>query len=166
MEATTAKTRPRKVAQIQDLDHNHNSIVASRSMAQLADAALAEGVMVAVPVFNADIYGYDAITECKGKFSRVQVRAAGLKKGQKKEPTIPRSFTFSIIRSKKKKTLKKESIYVRRKHFKPNELEAFIFIHVDYRVIFIVPVSAIDLTRTKFTVHINDCRHDAWTVLK
>lgn len=162
MEATKSKTRPRMVART--YDRNHNNIVSARSAAQLTDKALAEGIMPCIPA--TDIFGYDAIMEYRGKFRRVQLRACGLKEGQKKSATPPKSITFSIIRGKRKRRFKGESIHKRRRHFAPHELEAFIFIHVDYGLIFIVPVDAIDLTRTKFTVHLNECWHNNWSVLK
>jgi hypothetical protein len=162
MEATTTKTRSRKTAHT--FSRNHNNIVASRSQSQLTDKALAEGIMPCFPV--TDIFGYDAAMEYRGKFTRVQIRACGLPEGQPKLDKPPKSITFSIIRSKRKKRFKEESIYVRRRHFKPDEIDAFIFIHVDYGLIFIVPVDAIDLTKTKFTVHLNECWHNNWGILK
>ena len=162
MDATVLKPQSRKTAHT--YERNHNNIVAARSIAQLNEKALAEGIMPCTPI--TDIFGYDSVMEYRGKFRRVQIRACGLTKGQPKLDKPPKSITFSIIRSKRKKRYKEENIYARRRHFKSHEIDVFIFVHVDYGLIFIVPVDAIDLTKTKFTVHTNGCWHNNWSILK
>lgn len=171
MDATSKKPRPRKVAQKQlelDREYNrdHNNRVAARSVCQFTDTALTEDLIVANVSANADIRGYDVITEHCGKFCRVQIRARGRKRGVEIAAKPPRSITFSIIRSKKVKYRFDGTVDVFRRHFTRKEIEAFVFVDVDYRMVFIVPTWRIDLTRTKFTVEVGGQFHDAWHYLK
>jgi hypothetical protein len=159
MEATKTQTRPRKVAR----DHSHNSVLCARSVALLNYYLLGEGILPSVP--QADINGYDVVTDYNGKMQRVQVRATGFARGQKKPPESPRSFTFSILRNKKKRRIGDVEFDLRR-HFQPGEVDVFIFIHVDYQKIFVVDAEMMDLSKTKFTVYAGQSWEQAWWVLK
>lgn len=159
MEATKSQPRPRTAAH----DYNYNNVLCARSVALLQYHLLSNGILPSTPV--ADIRGYDIITDYLGRLNRVQVRAAGLKGNAVPPEVEPGSFTFSIIRNKKKRKIG-DQVVVERKHFHEEEVDAFIFIHVDYQRIYIVPVDQIDLTRTKYTVHTGGKWQNAYRVLK
>jgi len=148
-----------------ELDRDHNNRAAGRSLYQFSDQALLNDVMVAGTIYGVDFRGYDLIAEYFGKYTRLQVRCCARKRGQKPPAVPPNSYTFSIIRSKKKKLVKR-GIKTFTRHFEPHEVDAFVFIDVDNYRIFIVPTAAINLRRTKFTVRVDGPWLDAWRFLK
>lgn len=160
MEATKSQSRPRKAAR----DHSHNSILCARSVALLNYYLLGEGILPSVP--QADINGYDIIADYNGKMQRVQVRATGFARGQQRPETPPRSFTFSILRNKKKRPASGVAAFDLRRHFQKGEVDVFIFMHVDYQKIFVVDTDEIDLSKTKYTVYTDEAWEKAWWVLK
>lgn len=166
MDATVNQPRPRKGAHIYlpGRDYNHNNILCARSEARLTDAALSAGLMPCYPV--TDIRGFDVVMEYRGKMRRAQLRACGFKAAAPRPEKMPTSFTFSILRVREKKKPNEEAYKTYRRNFHHNELDAFIFIHLDYNLIWIVPVDAMDLNRTKFTVRVGDCWQNNWGVLK
>lgn len=166
MDATITKSRPRTGAQIHvpGPNYNHNNILCARSTARLTDISLGEGLMPCFPA--ADIRGWDVVMEYRGRFRRAQLRARAAKIGKEIPKDPPKSFTFSILRVRDKKKVNEPAYQTYRRHFHQHEIDVFIFMNLDYNLIWIVPVDAIDLTRTKFTVHLGDQWQNAWNLLK
>jgi hypothetical protein len=166
MEATKSQPRSRKIAHKSpdDRARNHSNLICARSVALLSYHLLGQEIIPCVPY--TDIRGYDMITDYYGQLCRAQVRSAGLRRGEQKPFLAPSSFTFSILRQRKKKAPTEHTPFVANRHFAPGEVDVFVFVHVDYQYIFIVPTRAIDLTRTKFTVHVGDRWQNAWTELR
>lgn len=166
MEATKSQPRSRTIAPTFNSERarNHNNLICARSVALLTYHLLGQEIVPSVPY--TDIRGYDMITDYFGYLRRTQVRAIGLRYGESKPPVAPTSFTFSILRHRKKKTEIDDSYLSSRRYFKPSEIDSFVFVHVDYQRIFIVPTANMDLHRTRFTVHIGDQWENAWHVLQ
>jgi hypothetical protein len=166
MEATKSQPRSRTIAQKfnSDRGRNHNNLICARSVALLTYHLLGQEIVPSVPY--TDIRGYDMITDYYGRLFRTQVRAIGLRYGESKPDVFPTSFTFSILRHRKRKTLVDDNYLLSRRYFKPNEIDAFVFVHVDYQRIFVVPTTSLDLHRTKFTAHVGDQWENAWHVLQ
>lgn len=155
MDATKTEPRSRKIA--------HNIVVGKRGESIITNYALREGI---TPNFPSSDNCYDMLTDYLGLFNRVQIRASGWHPDKPHPAEMPASFSFSILRTRRKKRVDEELCMTRRRHFRDDEIDAFIFAHVDYNAIFIIPVDSIDLSRTKYTVYVGGEWHNAWWVLK
>jgi len=153
MDATATEPRPWKVA--------HNQRIDGRGISLLENALLTENILPLVPRIA---MCYDMVTDFNVRFYRFQVRSTGFSHKKPDTGVPPKSITFSILRKKTKKPA--DGRLIPDRNFNEKEIDGFAFIHVEYGLFFIVPVEAMDLNRTKFTVHVGDQWQNAWGILK
>ena len=106
-----------------------------------------------------DDHGYDVVSVFGSKVCRVQVKTVYLKKPN---GTVF-SEVFSVRRQKKSKRRHGDE---RRRTYMDGEIDAFVFVSLVTRSFWVVPSSAIDLSRHSMTVRPNSTWHNAWHVLK
>jgi hypothetical protein len=104
-------------------------------------------------------HGFDIISNHGNKFCRVQVKTVYLKKPHK----AVCSEAFSIRRQK---VNKRRALSLSKMTYANSDIDAFVFVSLVTRSFWIVPSSAIDLSKHWITVRPDSPWRNAWHVLK
>lgn len=114
-----------------------------------------------VPCRPALDIGFDLASAFGPVMKRVQVKATQAAKRTRNDST-----TFNIMRSKAGMTRGGKYMHTPAKAYADNEIDVFVFVHVDRGHFYIVPADAIDLNRHKISLAPDSEWADAWWVLK
>lgn len=136
-----------------------SSISIGAAANKLAEAGmLCNDILPCVPAVD---NGFDTLACVYGTvFNRVQVR------GQRTCANGGNRFCFSLLRRKERVRRGKKRSTIRRKRFTVDDIDVFVFVHIRYLRFFIVPASAIDLTKNSITFHPGCEWENAWHYLK
>lgn len=126
--------------------------------------AMAEAHMLdhkIVPCRPALDVGFDLASAFGPVMKRVQVKAT-----QSSKRTRNDSTTFNIMRTKTGVWSAGKYMHTPAQAYDDNEIDAFVFVHVERGHFYIMPASAIDLNRHKIALAPDSQWADAWWVLK
>lgn len=126
--------------------------------------AMAEAHMLdnkIVPCRPALDIGFDLAAAFGPVLKRVQVKAT-----QSSKRTRNDSTTFNITRTKSGFTRNGTYFPTPARAYDDNEIDAFVFVHIDRGHFYVMPASAIDLRRHKISLDPGSQWADAWWVLK
>lgn len=114
-----------------------------------------------VPCRPALDIGFDLASAFGPVLKRVQVKAT-----QTAARTRNNSTTFNIMRSKTGMMRAGKYVHIPAKSYTDNEIDVFVFVHVDRGHFYVVPSAEIDLNRHKITFDPSSKWADAWWALK
>lgn len=114
-----------------------------------------------VPCRPALDIGFDLAAAFGPTLKRVQVKATRSEKRTRNDST-----TFNIMRSKAGFMRGGRYVHIPAQAYADNEIDAFVFVHVDRGHFYVMPASEIDLNRHKIALAPDSKWTDAWWVLK
>ena len=151
----TSKVLVPPVPDVETLGPNFSKLPDAHVIAAIAEnmaenEMFRHGIMPCVPRFD---IGVDRITYFGDVIKRVQIKGQETKKRR-----IDKSYVFDLRRSTNGTTT----------GYRKNELDAFVFVHTELRLFYIIPASKIlpDQTSVTFSDSVRQQWQNAWWVLK
>lgn len=143
-------------------DKPHAGQIGAAGVQLVASRLLLHCITPNFPIWDS---GYDVIGEYKSRTTRLQVKT------QLRQPDARRhlsTFSFPLYRRKTGVVTVSDDSYIPRKSLKYDgaQFEAMVFVNLEHNAVFVVPLTALDLNRSKITFPADSPWREAWWVLK
>lgn len=135
-----------------------NLAIGAAAQCLAAAGMICNDIMPCAPLID---LGFDTLSCAYGsRFCRVQIR------GQRSCRDRGQIFRFSLLRRKTGISRDGEYLTSPERRFSPDDIDAFVFVHIVYMRFFIVPASDIDWTKSRIVLRPGDEWENAWHHLK
>lgn len=142
-------------------DKPHAAQIGAAGVQLVAARMLLHCITPNFPIWDS---GYDLTSEYKSVLSRVQVKSQ-LTKGAARQHLS--SYKFSLRRVKSGHVMEKGALkYRQSKHYAADQIDAMVFVNFEDNVAFVMPVTAINLSRSYIVLPPDSIWREAWSVLK